>query len=87
MLAHMLENHISACRAKFTMYGLQFGLWDHLNVRYLLKSFKINRPIVLSKMHIIDLAMLNDIVVQCDVYSMYLAQNFKAMFYWPSFAF
>ena len=30
---HMLANHISACKAKFTMYGLQFHLWDHPNVR------------------------------------------------------
>ena len=75
---HMLANHISACKAKFTMYGLQFHLWDHPNVRYLLKSVKINRPIVVRKKHIIDLAVLNDIVTQCD--HIYLGKVFKAVF-------
>ena len=27
--AHKLANHISACKVKFTMFGLQFPLWDH----------------------------------------------------------
>ena len=60
-----LANHVSACRAKCTMYGLQFVLWDHLNVSYLLKSMKIIRPIVVTKQQIIDLSMLHDIAVQC----------------------
>ena len=68
---HMLANHISACKAKFTMYGLQFHLWDHPNVRYLLKSVKFNRPIVVTKKHIIDLGVLNDIVTQCDLGKMF----------------
>ena len=76
---HMLANHISACKAKFTMYGLQFHLWDHPNMRYLLKSVKTNRPIVVTKKHIIDLGVLNDIVTQCD--SMYLGKIFKAVFF------
>ena len=83
--AHMLANHISACKAKFTMYGLQFYLWNHPNVHYLLKSVKINRPIVVTKKHIIDLAVLNDIVVQCD--NMYLGEVFKAVFLLAFFLF
>ena len=82
---HMLANHISTCKAKFTMYGLQFHLWDHPNVRYLLKSVKINRPIVVTKKHIIDLDVLNDIVTQCD--SMYLGRIFKAVFLLAFFGF
>ena len=77
--AHMLTSHISSCKAKFTMYDLQFHLWDHPSVRYYLKSVKINRPNVVTKKHIIDLAMLNDIVGQCD--NMYLGQVFKAVFF------
>ena len=73
-----MANHISACKAKFTMHGLQFHLWDHPNMRYLLKSVKTNRPIVVTKKHIIDLAVLNDIVVQCDI--MFLGEIFKAVF-------
>ena len=83
--AHMLANHISACKAKFTMYGLQFHLWEHPNVRYLLKSVKINRSIVFVKKHIIDLAMLNDIINQCD--TLYLGVVFKAVFLLAFFGF
>ena len=83
--AHMLANHISACKAKFTMYGLQFHLWDHPNVRYLLKSVKINRSIEVAKKHIIDLTMLNDTVAQCD--NMYLGEVFKAVFLLAFFGF
>ena len=43
---NMLANNISACRAKFAMNGLHFALWDHPNVRYILKSVKINRQAV-----------------------------------------
>ena len=52
---NMLANNISACRAKFVMNGLHFALWDHPNVRYMLKSVKINRPIVITRKNIIDL--------------------------------
>ena len=83
--AHMLANHISACKAKFTMYGLQFHLWDHPNVRYLLKSVKINRSIAVTKKHIIDLPMLSSIVAQCD--SIHLGQVFKAVFLLAFFGF
>ena len=54
-------------------------------MRYLLKSVKINRPIVLTKKHIIDLAVLNDTVVQCD--NMYLGEVFKVVFLLPFFLF
>ena len=83
--AHMLANHISVCKAKFTMYGLQFQLWDHPNVKYLLKSVKINRSIVVAKKHIIDLAMLSDIVSHCD--TLYLGSVFKAVFLLAFFGF
>ena len=81
----MLANHISACKAKFTMHGLHFQLWDHPNVKYILKSVKINRAIVVAKKHIIDLAMLNYIVNHCD--TVYLGSVFKAVFLLAFFGF
>ena len=81
----MLANHISACKAKFTMYGLQFHLWDHPNVKYFLKSVKINRSIVVNKKHIIDLDMLNHIIKHCD--TLYLGVVFKAVFLLAFFRF
>ena len=82
--ANMLANHVSACRAKFIMNDLQFDLWDHPNVRYLLRSVKINRPISVARKHVIDLNTLHQIVALCE--NMYLGQIFKAVFYWPSLA-
>ena len=43
--AHTLANPISACKAKFTMHGLQFHLWDHPNVRYLLSLLGLTDPL------------------------------------------
>ena len=77
---NMLANNISACRAKFVMNGLHFALWDHPNVRYMLKSVKINRPIVITRKNIIDLQTLHQIVGHCDV--MCLGQVFKAVFFY-----
>ena len=54
-------------------------------MRYLLKSVKINRPFVVTKKHIIDSALLNDIVIQCD--TMYLGKIFKAVFLLAFFGF
>ena len=83
--ANMLANHVSACRAKFVMNGLQFDLWDHPNVRYLLRSVKINRPITVTKKHIIDLITLEKMVTLCE--TMYLGQIFKAVFLLAFFGF
>ena len=82
---NMLANNISACRAKFVMHGLHFPLWDHPNVRYMLKSVKINRPICITKKNIIDLQTLRQIVDHCD--NMYLGQVFKAVFLLAFFGF
>ena len=83
--ANMLANHVSACRAKFIMNGLQFELWDHPNVRYLLRSVRINRPIMVTKKHVIDLSTLHQMVALCE--DMYLGQIFKAVFLLAFFGF
>ena len=82
---NILANNISACRAKFVMNGPQFALWDHPNVRYMLKSVKINRPIVISRKNFIDLQVLHQIVGHCD--NMYLGKVFKAVFLLAFFGF
>ena len=63
--ANMLANHVSACRAKFIMNVLQFVLWEHPNMRYLLRSVKINRPISVTKKNVIDLSTLQEIAGCC----------------------
>ena len=47
---NMLVNHVSACREKFILNGLQFALRDQPNVHYLLKSIRINRPTAGAKL-------------------------------------
>ena len=82
---NMLANNISACRAKFVMNGLYLALRDHSNVRYLLKSVKINRHITITKKNIIDWQTLHQIIGHCD--TMYLGQVFKAVFLLAFFGF
>ena len=50
--ANMLANHVSAAKANFTMYGLDYSLWEHPNIRYFLKSIKINRPIKITRKNV-----------------------------------
>ena len=41
--ANMLANNVSALKANFVIWGLNFNLWDHPHIRYFLKAVKINR--------------------------------------------
>ena len=83
--ANMLANHVSAGKANFTMHGLDYSIWEHPNVRYFIKSIKINRPIKVTKKNIIDLPTLLNIVTQCD--SLYMGKIFKAVFLLAFFGF
>ena len=63
----MLANNISALKAHFTMYNLQFSLFDHPRVRYFVKALKINRPLALVTRNIMSLQQLQQLVLLCDL--------------------
>ena len=63
---NMVANHVSAIKAKFIMYDLQYAILDHPKVRYFIRSLKINRPLVQVKRNIMSLQVLQNLVRECN---------------------
>ena len=82
---HMVANHISALKANFVMYGLDYTVLNNPRVSYFLKSIKINRPLAIRPKNIITLPVLKQMVSLCD--HTYCGKVFKAVFLLSFFAF
>ena len=82
---HMLRNYVSAIKANLTIWGCHYELMDHPNIRYFIKSVRINRPLAVTKRNIIDIKTLNNIVKVCD--NLYMGKVFKAVFLCGFFGF
>ena len=54
----MLANYVSAVKAKFVVYDLDFHACEHPKVKYFIKSVRINRPLSVVYHNIIDNPML-----------------------------
>ena len=52
---NMVANHVSALKAQFIIYGLPFQLLDHPEIKYFIKSLKINRPLTSVTRNIMSL--------------------------------
>ena len=63
---NMVAKNISALKANFIMYDLNFHLLEHPCVRLFTKSLKINHPLSLVKRNIISLSVLHKLIVACD---------------------
>ena len=83
--ANMLANNVSALKANFVMWDLDFNLWDHPRIKYFLKSVKINRPLCPVRRNIMSMYMLLRLIRACD--SLDSALTFKAMFLMAFFGF
>ena len=62
---HMIANHVSALRAMAIVYDIPFAALEHPKVKYFMKSLKINRPLAVTRRHIMDLKTLKEIVLYC----------------------
>ena len=56
--ASMVANYMSAIKANFIVFDLNFYVCDHPKVKYFIKSIKINRPLAVVHHNIIDISML-----------------------------
>ena len=82
---NMICNNVSALKANFIMYDLEFHLLEHPCIRFFTKSLKINRPMSLVKRNIISLPTLQQLVQAChDLVSPF---TFKAIFLVAFFGF
>ena len=54
----MLSNYVAAVKAKSIMFGANYKVWDHPNIKYFINSTKINRPLTIMRKNIIDISIL-----------------------------
>ena len=64
---HMLSNYVSAIKAKFIVYDLNYAVADHRKVKYFLKSVRINRPLSIPNRHIMDLKTFKHLRSYCMI--------------------
>ena len=57
---------MSAIKAKFIIYDLNYAVADHHRVKYFLKSVRINRPLSIPNRHIMDLKTFKLLILLCD---------------------
>ena len=81
----MLANYVSAVKSRFCILGLNYKIWAHQNVKYFLKSVRINRPMKVVQRNIIDISTLRLLVQHCD--SIYMGTVYKAIFLTAFFGF
>ena len=62
---NMVINHVSALKAIAIVYDIPFIALEHPKVMYFVKSLKINRPLSVTKRHIMDLKTLKEIILYC----------------------
>ena len=81
----MIANNISAIKANFTVYGLEYTLLDHPRVRYFIKAIQINRPLSIPKRNIMSIKDLEWLSTLCDQFA--CGPVFRAVFLLGFFAF
>ena len=61
----MIENDVSAIKAKFVLYDLPYTVLEHPKIKYCIKVLKITRPMSLRFHNIITIQKLADISAAC----------------------
>ena len=82
---NMLSNNISALKANFIMYSLQYELMDQPQVHLFIKAIKINRPLAITTRNIMTIDTLKNLIAACD--SLTSPFTFKAIFLIAFFGF
>ena len=80
-----VANHLSALRAKITIFSLSISMFDDPRLSYFVRSLKLNAPLRVTLHNIIDITLLKCIIAQCDKF--YMGQIFKAMYLLAFFSF
>ena len=75
---HMVSNYFSALKAMAVVYNLQFQIFYHPQVKYFIKSLKINRPLTVCTKNIMDIKALSQLIESCTGFTN--AITFKAIF-------
>ena len=80
-----MANHISAIKAKLSLYGISVAMFQDPRIKYFHKAMILHQPFKAQLKKIIDIDTLHLIVRICD--SMYMGQVFKAVYTLAYFSF
>ena len=58
----MINKYVSAIKAIMCTYGLQIQSLDNHQIRYFIKSLRINRPLTVNRKYVISLSTLKKII-------------------------
>ena len=75
---HIVSNYVSALKAMAVIYNMQFQIFDQPQVKYFIKSLKINRPLTVSTKNILDIKVLSQLIKACEGFTN--AITFTAIF-------
>ena len=81
----MVQNHLSAIRAKFLLYDLNSCVLSDQRIRLYVKSLKINRPLVSVTRHIMTVDQLKQLSELCG--HIYMGPVYRAIFLVAFFGF
>ena len=73
-----MANYLSAIKSTFTIYGLDVSCFTDQRLKLYQRAVQIHAPLSVKLNKIIDIALLKQIVHQCDL--TYMGQIFKAIY-------
>ena len=83
--ASAMANHLSAIKAKLSIYGVPTHMFQDSRIRYFQKAMTLHKPFKVQLKKVIDINTLQLIVRTCD--STYMGQVFKAIYTMAFFSF
>ena len=83
--ASAMANHLSAIKAKLSLYGISVHMFQDPRVKYFQKAMILHKPFKVQLKNIIDINTLQLMVRTCE--STYIGQIFKAIYTLAFFSF
>ena len=80
-----IANQLAGIKAKLKIFSIPSQIFQDEKISYFLRSLRLNTPLKASLHNIIDIALLSNIVKECD--NMYMGQVYKAMYLLGFFSF
>ena len=80
-----MANHVSAIKAKLSLFGLPIHMFQDPRLKYFQKATTLNRPFKATLKSVIDIDTLHLMVRHCDY--TYMGQVFKAIYTTAFFSF
>ena len=80
-----MANYLSAIKSTFTIYGMDVSCFTDQRLKLYQRAVQLHAPLSVKLNKVIDIALLKQIVQQCDL--TYMGQIFKAVYLLSFFSF